>query len=118
MAFVVGLLFVMAMWPIWTRESVGPPGGELPHMVEGGQEPIAGQFVGYSESSIVEQFGPPSTRWKGHYGAPPLVYRWKYPDAVTATYIRPSGTLYLSYCRERGRVVCFRSDWMPAGAVF
>jgi hypothetical protein len=79
---------------------------------------VSGHFVGHTESSIVEQFGPPSARGEGHYAAPPVGYRLKYPDAITATYVRPSGVLYLSFCKERGQLVCFSSDWLPQGVVF
>ena len=49
---------------------------------------------------------------------PGLKYTLTYPDAVSVTYVRPDGELYLSYCWEWGKWVCFRSDWMPEGWVF
>src|SRR5262245_36188325 len=110
--------YLVAVWPSLTRESVGPPRGELPQVVEGGSQPFSGQFVGHPESSIMERFGPPTHRWEGHYGAPPVSYQRTYTDAITVTYERPTGTLYLSFCKEQGRLVCFSSDWMPTGWVF
>lgn len=110
--------YLVVVWPSLTREPVGLPRGELPPAVEGGPEPTSGQFVGHTETSIAERFGPPTYRWQGHYAAPPVSYQRTYPDAVTATYVRPTGTLYLSFCKVRGRLICFRSDWMPSGWVF
>lgn len=110
--------YLVAVWPSLTRDPVGPPRGELSQVVEGGSEPTAGAFVGHPEANIAERFGPPTHRWRGHYGAPPLSYQRTYPEAVTAVYERPAGTLYLSFCEERGRLVCFGSDWLPAGWVF
>ena len=110
--------YLAAVWPSLTREPVGPPPSELPQVVDGGSKPTSGQFVGHPEASIVERFGPPNHHWQGHYGAPPVSYQRTYPDAITATYERSTGTLYLSFCEERGRLVCFRSDWMPTGYVF
>jgi hypothetical protein len=110
--------YLVAVWPSLTRKPVGPPQGELPQAVEGGLEPSSGQFVGHPEASIEEQFGPPTHRWQGHYGNPPVSYRMMYPDAITATYERATGTLYLSFCKEQGRLVCFSSDWVPTGWMF
>jgi hypothetical protein len=114
----VGFVTFVVRLRATSREPVGPPNGDLPNAIEGGPEPAFGQFVGHSESSIVVRFGPPSNRWKGHYAAPPISYRLKYPDAITATFVRPSGVLYLSFCREEGRLVCFSSAWMPEGWAF
>jgi hypothetical protein len=110
--------YLVAVWPSLTRQPVGPPRGELPQGVEGGSEPASGRFVGHPEADIVGRFGLPTHRWRGHFGAPPVSYQRAYPDAVTATYERPAGALYLSYCEERGRLVCFSSEWLPAGWVF
>jgi hypothetical protein len=110
--------YLATVWPSLIREPVGPPQCELPQVVEGGSEPISGQLVGQPESSIVEQFGPPTRRSEGHYGNPPVSYRRAYRDAITVTYVRPTGTLYLSFCTEQDRLVCFSSDWLPTGVVF
>jgi hypothetical protein len=42
----------------------------------------------------------------------------KYPEAIMLAYERPTGTLYLSFCLEKGEWVCFRADWLPKGWVF
>ena len=115
---VVGVLCCVYFWPMLTREAIGPPKGALPDSIEGGNDPVSGQWVGHVETDVVERFGPPSHRWSGHYAAPPVEYKRRYPDAVTLTYIRPAGILYLSFCRENGRLVCFSSDWLPEGWVF
>jgi hypothetical protein len=111
-------IYLGAYWPMLTRDPVGPPREMLPSSVEGGLEVIEGQFLGHTETDIVERFGPPSHRWEGHYGAPAIEIPRTYPDAITATYLRASGILYLSFCREGGQLVCFSSHWMPEGAVF
>jgi hypothetical protein len=116
-----GLASVPVVWfcRALSRDPVGPPKGPLPDAFEGPlAEPVSGQFVGHTESAVVERFGPPSHRWRGHYAIPPLEYQLKYHDAVTLTYARPSGVLYLSFCREGGMLVCFSSDWMPNGWEF
>jgi hypothetical protein len=105
---------------VWNpfRGAIRPSQDQLPNVIEAGKEPISGQFVGHTESSIVERFGLPSTRYRGHYGLPGVLAESKYPDAVTVTYKRPSGVLYLSYCWQWGTWVCFCSDWMPEGWAF
>jgi hypothetical protein len=100
-------LYLVEAWPYLIRDPAGPPAGELPRSVEGTTEAV-----------IMERFGPPSHRWHGHYAAPPVGYRRVYPDAVTVTYVRPTGVLYLSFCEERGQGVCFTSHWIPEGWVF
>jgi hypothetical protein len=110
--------YLATVWPALTCEPVGPPRGELPQALEGESVPISGQLVGQLRSSILARFGPPTHRWKGHYGNPPLSYRWAYAGAITITYERPTGTLSLSFCKEASRLVCFSSDWLPAGGVF
>jgi hypothetical protein len=110
--------YLATVWPWLTRGRLGPAPGELPPSVEDGPEPSSGRFVGHPEASIVERFGPSTARWQGHYGNPPMSYRRTYPDAVTVTYVRPMGTLYLSFCKEQGLLICFSSDWMPTGWVF
>jgi hypothetical protein len=121
LAMLVGCVltgYLATLWPWLTRGPIGPPRGELPRALEGGSEPISGQLVGQPQSSILGRFGPPTHRWEGHYGNPPVSYTRTYPDAVTVAYERPTGTLYLSFCKEEGRLVCFSSDWMPTGCVF
>jgi hypothetical protein len=115
----VGLTsYLLTQWPYVTRGPVSPPKGELPQVVEGGAEPTSGQFVGHPESSILQRFGPPTHQWQGHYGNPPVKYRRAYSDAITVVYERPTGILYLSFCKEGSRLVCFSSDWLPAGWAF
>lgn len=105
---------LVALWPWMTRPPVGPPVGPMPQTLDGGLNPQQGDFVGFSETEIVERFGPPTHRWKGHFG---LRSDSEYPDAITATYILPAGILFLSFCEEGGRLVCFTSVWQPDGWV-
>jgi hypothetical protein len=110
--------YLVVVWPSLMREPVDRPQGGLPQAVAGGLESTSGQFIGHTEASIVERFGPPTHRWRGHYGAPPASYQRTYPDAITVTYEGQTGTLYLSFCKEQRRFVCFSSDWLPAGWAF
>ena len=109
-------------WPSLTREPIGPPRHPLPDTVDcpQGASPwreFELRFVGHAEESIIDRFGPPAQRWKGHYGAPPVNYQRSYPGAFSMTYERPSGTLYLSFCVENGQVVCFGATWLPKGTM-
>ncbi len=107
-------------WQNTARKPVGVPVFELPELdvFDGEKKPVQGTLAGHAESKILERFGPPSDRWDGHFGCPPYDYSRQYPDAVTAVYIRPSGTLYLSFCQQEGRSVCFSSCWLPKGWAF
>lgn len=121
--FVTGGVFCLVFyWPWITRPSVGPPRHALPHSIEGRSiDSLAGfdaQFIGHSQEVITTQFGPPTTKFSGHYGNPPLDYRRTYPEAHTHVYTTPAGSLYLSFCQQRGRWVCFAANWLPEGAVF
>ncbi|MGL6076244.1 MAG: hypothetical protein ACRC8S_18980 [Fimbriiglobus sp.] len=109
--------YLLPMWPILTREPVGPPSNDLPQSVEG-ETFASGDFAGHTADSILERFGSPTHRWEGHYGAPRWDFQQKYPDANTAVYEQPTGSLYLSFCKDRGQLVCFRSHWLPTGWEF
>ncbi len=100
------------------REPIGPPDGEFPTRVEGGAEPVTGHLVGHLRSHILQRFGPPSHQCAGHYGNPPFEYRRRFWGAVTWTYDRPPGTLYISFVPQGEDWVCFSSDWLPRGVVF
>jgi hypothetical protein len=98
LAALTTVALVMGICPWLARNEIGPPQAELPQTLEGGSELVSGQFIGHTEASIVERFGQPTHTWRGHYGNPPLSYRLKYLDAITTTYNRATGTLYLSFC--------------------
>jgi hypothetical protein len=83
-----------------------------------GRSPVSGEFIDQSRKAIEAKFGPPSHECKGHYGAPPVFYTSQHDPAITVTYERGGGTLYLSFDQREGEWVCFRSDWMPTGWVF
>jgi hypothetical protein len=114
-------------WPWIVRAPVGPARQPLPYTIEGPisseSDPLSwvefGQrFIGHTEASIIERFGPPTDTWKGHYGLPRMRERQAYPEAVTHVYQRPSGRMYLSYCREKGKSVCFSATWLSEGSMF
>ncbi|MBP3956122.1 hypothetical protein J8F10_12595 [Gemmata sp. G18] len=122
-----GALAAVTYWPYLTRSAVGPPKFPLPGTIEGPAYSEADAanwyefdrcFVGHTEASITEHFGPPTEHWAGHYGMPPLSVQRLYPEAVTHIYQRPSGQMYLSYCREKEQWVCFSATWLAQGAVF
>jgi hypothetical protein len=121
LAMAVFLFVTRGMNPLF-RDAIGPARGELPATLEGFWDPersrTQGEFVGHRKSNITERFGPPTHQCSGHYGAPPLAFQWKYVEAFTLVYERPTGTLYLSFCWERGDWVCFSSSWVPPGWVF
>jgi hypothetical protein len=108
----------LSIWPYLSRAAIGPPHGELPQTLDCIERSTEELFVGHLESRIVQQFGLPTQRWEGHYGNPPVRYCRTYPDAITFTYERPTGTLFLSFCREGPKLVCFSSDWLPSGWAF
>jgi hypothetical protein len=121
--FVVGGTFCFIFyWPCITRPYITAPHHSLPATVAGpSQSPFdsfESAFIGHEEKSIVEHFGQPNARIKDHYGNPPLSYRRTYPEAYTTLYTCNSGTLYLSFCEQRGRWVCFRANWLPTGSAF
>ena len=91
----------------------------LPDKIDGGMlDQAHNLFLGHTEAAISERFGAPTHRWKGHYGLSSPRYRWQYYDAISITYENPSGTLYLSFCKQRGEWTCFSSSWLPPGAMF
>ncbi len=97
------------------REPIRPPAGELPDQIEGEDQSIHDKFVGHSKSSIMGRFGPPTEEYNGWYGYPMVEISRKYPDAVTLTYKKPAGILYLCFSIENREWVCFSSTWHPEG---
>ncbi len=80
--------------------------------------PISGEYVGETKTDLISRFGEPSHQWNGHYGSPSLEYARQHVSAITITYKRPNGVLYLSFEKKGDEWVCFRSNWMPNGCVF
>ena len=132
-------LWLVFSWPWLMREPVGPPQRELPPEIECDcakiferKEPDTGidwkkydqlkeqvlALVGHTEADIVARYGPPSYQWKGHYGLPNVEFTSKYPDEVTAVYNRGTCTLYVSFCRSHGRLVCHWANMVPEGTRF
>jgi hypothetical protein len=119
LACVVLVVYAVAGRPRLFRQAVGPPGADLPESAEGlPYDEVERRFVGHTEADVVERFGPPSKRWEGHFGMPPDWYRRKYPEAISAAYERPTGTLYLSFCKQDGGMVCFTAYWLRKGWAF
>src|SRR5262245_29598167 len=116
------MLLVGGVHLVSLQKRVPPPIGDLPESVEGEKDGFSrtfeDRFLGHTKESIIRRFGPPSVQFDGHYANPPFEYRWFFFDAVTLMYERPSGSLYLSFCYQKGQWVCFSADWLPTGAVF
>jgi hypothetical protein len=117
LALAAGLWY---QWPNLTREPVGPPEFPLPETVEGPrafEERVAfeSRFLGHTEASIIERFGPPDHRHEGRDAAPTERFYRTCPEAVCVVYSRPTGWLRLWYCREQDRWVCFSAFWNPEG---
>lgn len=86
--------------------------------LDGGRTPVQGQFVGQTRAAIEAKYGKPTDEWTGHYGNPPVSYAEQHSPAISTTYQRFGGTLYLSFEPRQGEWVCFSSDWLPNGCVF
>lgn len=114
--FSIEVACVILFWPMLTREplKVLRPGG-LPPSVDVGSTSSNMHLVGYTETQILTQYGPPTESWDGHYHRPH--WRWwrKYPDEISCSYIRPTGTLFISYIRQDGILTCSCSIWLPTG---
>jgi hypothetical protein len=121
-------------WPSFTRELVPPPQYPLPDTVEGWPYPLTPEwrmkldqeykegrfedrFLGHTERSIVERFGQPDFRLKGDRRDWRVDRRRAYFEAFTVQYVRPSGRLYLSFCRQAGEWVCYDAHWNPDGLI-
>jgi hypothetical protein len=115
---------VVFYWPWITRPRIGSPQHPLPYAIECPAEPsfarrdFEEQFIGHEEKDVLARFGAPAERFNGHYGAAPVAERRKYPEAHTAVLAGHGGRLYLSFCQQRGRWVCFAASWLPEGAAF
>jgi hypothetical protein len=76
------------------------------------------RFIGHEEKDVIARFGPPAERFNGQYGAPQVSEQRKYPEAHTLVLVGKGGRLYLSFCQQRGRWVCFSAGWLPDGASY
>lgn len=86
--------------------------------LDSGRQPVDGEYVRQTKESITGRFGPPSHEWEGYYGNPPLDYANAHSPSITTTYIRFTGTLFLSFEQVDAEWICYCSDWMPNGWVF
>ncbi len=68
---------------------------------------LSDYFVGFTEVALVEKYGIPNGR--GHFA---LI------DAPAIVYTCPTGSLYLWFREQDGKMVCFSSMWLPEGGVF
>jgi hypothetical protein len=121
--FIGGAVFCAAFYSPWiTRARIPsprhslPPGTACPTATP--FEGFESRFIGHEDVDIVAQFGPPTGCINGHYGSPPMSVKRTYPEAFTYVYTSSSGSLYLSFCNQRGRWVCFVASWLPEGAAF
>lgn len=117
------LCCVVFYWPWITRPRVGPSQGSLPASLEGGTEPsefleFQDRFLGHTEADVLARFGPPNETLRADGPHTALFDVRKYPEAHTAVYTQKGGRLYLSFCKQRGRWVCFAAVWQPLGWVF
>ena len=72
--------------------------------------PARDKYVGLTRQQIIAQLGTPTGQFAGHYGAPPAEWARQHRHVVTYTYVRPTGTLYLSVEPFGDQSVCICSD--------
>lgn len=102
-----GVLFcVVLYWPWITRPRVQWRHA-LPERLDG--TAFEDRFSGHSETAIVARFGEPVERLGGN--GPFEFDRREYPEARVVRYAGLRGALFLAYCRQRGKWVCFRAHW-------
>jgi hypothetical protein len=92
--------------------------GNVLDPLDSGRSSVADEYLGQTKVEFIRRHGRPSRQWAGHYGCPRLDYAKQHPSAVTLTYRRWTGTLYLSFEQVGGEWRCFSSHWMPDGSVF
>ena len=122
-ALAIPPVYVLQEWPRLTREPMPAPEFELPELaafdvIEFDEHHLRRHLLGHSEARVVERYGRPSQSFDGHYGMPDLTVQREYSDATSAVYERASGSLYLSYCKQDGKMVWFSAFWLPKGGVF
>jgi hypothetical protein len=83
--------------------------------IDRGKSVATDEYVGQTKASIVAQYGQPTCQWAGHYGQPPEDYVKQHDPAVSCTYTRATGALYISFEQKGGQWVCFSSHWVPNG---
>jgi len=106
LAAVCIFLLVISTYFIW---------GNIFDPLDGGRAPVPGRFVGQRKETMEATYGRPTSEWAGHFGAPDASYAELHSPAISTTYERLSGTLYLSYEQRQGEWVCFDSFWCPNG---
>jgi hypothetical protein len=86
--------------------------------LDSGRAVVFGEYVGQTRESILQRFGPPSHEGEGYYGKPEVKWTKAHSPAITMTYVRSTGVLYLSFEEADGTWTCFESAWMPDGSQF
>jgi hypothetical protein len=79
---------------------------------------VVDDFVGQKKAAIEARHGKPSNEWAGYYGRQPIEFTKQHSLAISTACERGGGILYLSFEQKNGEWVCFKSHWMPNGAVF
>lgn len=123
LVFLGGAVFCVVFYSPWIlRQEIPTASHSLPESVvcptSTSFDGFESRFIGHKDDAIAAQFGPPTERINGHYGNPPVSVQRMYPEAFTYVYTSSTGSLYLSFCQQRGRWVCFRASWLPEGSAF
>ena len=108
---IVFLVAVISVYSIW---------GNILDPLDFGRslkQPVG--FGGQTKEAIEAKYGKPTGESAGVFGLPDISYVKFHSRAITTTYIRFSGRLFLSFeQRQDGEWVCFDSLWCPNGVVF
>ena len=90
--------------------------GNILDPLDGGRTVVAvPKFIGQTREAIEAKYRKPSDYSAGHFGLPDISYVKQHSPAISATYMRFSGRLFLSFEQRQGEWVCFRSLWCPNG---
>jgi hypothetical protein len=86
--------------------------------IDRGKLPIADEYLGKTKTFLIWKYGSPSKEWSGHYANPPTDYIEQHKPAITISYERFTGVLYVSFERKGDEWICFSSHWLPKGWAF
>jgi hypothetical protein len=86
--------------------------------IDRGHDMVRSEYIGRTKASILEQYGPPTQESSGYYVPRNVQYTKQHEPAVSMTYVRARGVLYLAFEQKGDYWVCFSSTWMPNGMEF